>query len=101
MHQKGYLHCDLKTNNVLISKKKGYVIDFGKVHKVTHSSAKKYKEAFSHIAPEVLQGSPASTASDVYSLGKILKAIAQEVNSTVLLHLGKTATSSDPRKRDY
>ena len=101
MHQKGYLHCDLKTNNVLISKKKGYIIDFGKVRKITHSSAKKYKEVFSHIAPEVLQGSPASTASDVYSLGKILKAIAQEVNSTVLLHLGKTATSSDPRKRDY
>jgi serine/threonine protein kinase len=96
MHQKGYLHCDLKTNKVLISKKKGYVIDFGKVCRITHSSAKKYKEVFSHIAPEVLQGSPATTASDVYSsyilFGKISKVIAQEVNSTVLLQLGKTAT---------
>jgi serine/threonine protein kinase len=85
----------------LISKKKGYIIDFGKVQvrKITHSSAEKYKEVFSHIAPEVLQGSPVTTASDVYSFGKILKAIAQEVNSTVLLQLGKIAISSDPRKR--
>jgi serine/threonine protein kinase len=47
MHQKGYLQCDLKSNNVLISKNKGY--DFGKVLKITHSSSKKYKEVFSHI----------------------------------------------------
>ena len=31
IHSKGYLHCDLKTNNVLVLKKRGFVIDFGKV----------------------------------------------------------------------
>jgi serine/threonine protein kinase len=29
-HQKGFVHCDVKSNNVLVSGKKGYLIDFGK-----------------------------------------------------------------------
>ncbi|CAB4003683.1 serine threonine kinase [Paramuricea clavata] len=31
MHQRGYLHCGLKSNNVLVAQNKGYLIDFGKV----------------------------------------------------------------------
>lgn len=30
IHSKGFLHCDLKSNSVLVSKKHGYIIDFGK-----------------------------------------------------------------------
>lgn len=42
IHKKGYLHCDLKTDNVLVSQQKGYLIDFGKVQEMAHPSAKEY-----------------------------------------------------------
>ena len=99
MHQKGYLHCDLKTDNVLVSKRKGYLIDFGKVREMAHPTAKKYKVLHGHIAPEVLKGSHVNSASDVYSLGIIFKTIAKEINSKVLSQLGKTATNIDPKQR--
>ena len=30
IHTKGFLHCDLKANNFLVSNKHGYIINFGK-----------------------------------------------------------------------
>ena len=78
LHQKGYLHCDLKTDNELVCNKKGYLIDFGKVRKIGNLSAKKYSIFSPHIAPEVLNGYPASIASDIYSLGKIIVAIGKK-----------------------
>ena len=30
VHNKGFLHCDVKSNNVLVAGKKGFLIDFGK-----------------------------------------------------------------------
>lgn len=73
MHQKGYIHCDLKTNNVLVFQRKGYLIDFGKVRGMHSTTGKKYQEVYSHIATEVLKGCPPNFASDVYSLGKVFK----------------------------
>ena len=35
MHQRGYLHCGLKSNNVLVAQNKGYLIDFGKVCEIS------------------------------------------------------------------
>ena len=32
IHNTGYSHCDVKTDNVIIFQKKGYLIDFGKVN---------------------------------------------------------------------
>ena len=48
------------------SRKKGYLIDFGKVNAIASSSAKKYKRHYDHIAPEVLDGNPPTPASDVF-----------------------------------
>ena len=82
MHQKGYLHCDLKSNNVLVAQNKGYLIDFGKVCEISGPKAKKYKEVYRHIAPEVLKGSPVAPASDMYSLSKILQEIGKKIDSS-------------------
>ncbi len=72
MHQRGYLDCNLKSN-VLVAQKK-------------------YKDVYKHIAPQVLKGFPVTPASDIYSLGRGLTAIAKNINSTILLQLGKAAT---------
>ena len=99
MHQRGYIHCDLKTNNVLVAQNKGFLIDFGKVCEISRPKAKKYKEVYKHIAPEVLKGFPVTPASDIYSLGRVLKAIAKKTNSTILLQLGTAATDLNPKQR--
>ena len=54
VHSKGFLHCDLKSNDVLVSKKHGYIIDFGKACDSSFPTTKKYTVCYPHIAPEVL-----------------------------------------------
>jgi serine/threonine protein kinase len=99
LHQKGYLHCDLKTNNVLVFKKKGYLVDFGKVKKITNTSTKKYTQLYPHIASEVLNGARASPASDMYSMGKILLCIGDKLKNDHLLPIGRLFSDSEPTKR--
>ena len=99
MHQKGYLHCDLKSNNVLVAQNKGYIIDFGKACEISRPKAKKYKEVYRHVAPEVLKGSPVSPASDMYFLGKVLNEIGTKIRSSLLLQLAEAATDLNPTKR--
>ncbi len=85
IHEKGYLHCDIKTNNVLVSQSKtGYLIDFGKVKPILNPPAKKYAKSCNYIAPEVLNGSPPSPAGDIYSFGIIIKAIGETTGDAML-----------------
>ena len=99
MHQRGYLHCDLKSNNVLVAENKGFLIDFGKVCQISRPKAKKYQKVYKHIAPEVLKGFPVTPASDIYSLGKVLKEVAKKINSTILLQLANAATDHNSKLR--
>ncbi len=99
VHSKGYLHCDIKTDNTLVFKKKGYLIDFAKVKRMACPSAKKYVKHYNHIAPEVLKGNPVSSASDVYSLGRIILAIGQETGTKLLNDLSSKSISCDPKQR--
>ena len=69
VHKKGFLHCDVKSNNVLVSGKKGFLIDFGKACPISRPTARKYSSFYNHIATEVLRGFPVSTSTDVFSLG--------------------------------
>ena len=50
MHKKGFLHGDLKSNIIVVSNGKGYLIDFGKACAITSPSAKKYQKIYPHIA---------------------------------------------------
>ena len=100
IHEKGYLHCDLKSNNVLVSNHKGYLIDCGKVYvQFKNPRAKKYKTSYPHIAPEVHSGNPVSQASDVFSLGKIIKITAERLKNQELLSLGEKAAAPLPHLR--
>ena len=99
IHKKGFLHCDLKTDNVLVSRNKGYVIDFGKLQQMAHPCAKEYKRHYERIAPEVLKGGHVNSASDVYSLGRIMTKIGKVANITLLKDLGRSSTNPDPKER--
>ena len=99
VHKKGFLHCDLKTNNVVVYKKEGFLIDFGKACPITSPRAKKYKFSYPHIAPEVLKGSPCSKHSDIYSLGTVLRKIGLSQNILCITEVGCKCLNDSPKQR--
>ena len=99
IHTKGFLHCDLKANNVLVSNKHGYIIDFGKTCDSSFPPAKKYSICYPHIAPEVVHGSPCSKASDIFSLGKILFKVGVKQNIPLLASMAQECLDASPVRR--
>lgn len=70
----GLLHGDLKPSNLAITREgktvQGKIIDFGFAKRATSESPDKIRATPEYAAPEVLEGKPASSASDLYALGK-------------------------------
>ena len=94
VHSRGYLHNDIKANNVVLEKNSTapekyspVLIDFGKSTKaaassVSLSSSRKRiasEHLKSYLAPEVMKDRLYSAASDVYSIGKMLKNVSKMV----------------------
>ena len=113
IHEKGFLHNDLKSNNIVLDNRDGVynpvIIDFGK--SVPMSGARgpksfsaerqrKYATEFPHIAPEIVSGVKGqSTASDIFSLGKIGETIFRKAELGRLPLVLVQALNSDPTKR--
>ena len=113
VHEKGFLHNDLKSNNVVLDNKDGIynlvVIDFGK--SVPTSGArgpkllsaerkKQYARDFPHIAPEIVGGVKGqSIASDIFSLAKIGETIFKKAELGRLPRILVQALNADPTKR--
>ena len=76
LHQKDIVHNDLKPDNILVSKASGALklIDMGFADDNTHLG-KALGGTRSYASPELLAGADVTTASDVYSLGVILKSL--------------------------
>lgn len=72
LHSKGIIHTDIKSDNILLSNKRGYIIDLGKACRVNEApKPKKYKTQYSHVAPEVLNGRRYySKESDIFKLAE-------------------------------
>lgn len=83
IHKKGFLHNDLKLDNVVIGtaisrKFRAFIIDFGKSchfdcgrqYKLTEEQKVAYKKEHAQVAPDLRDGFvPQSFLSDVYSFG--------------------------------
>ena len=99
IHFKGFLHCDLKSNNVLVNKKRGFIIDFGKACDSSFPTTKRYNVCYPHIAPEVLHGSPCSKPSDIFSLGKIIFKVGVKHNIPLLVSTAQKCLDANPIRR--
>lgn len=110
VHSKGFLHNDIKANNVVLEcnssadKYTPVLIDFGKSTKKGTGSYRRKGTADgrgrSYLAPEVLEKGNHSEASDVYSIGRMLKVISSAVGFYPRVRaLVKEATSETPELR--
>jgi serine/threonine-protein kinase len=72
MHQLGYVHCDLKPNNILRSDSGMVkVIDYGQSCKIG-TIKERIQGTPDYIAPEQVQRKPISVQTDVFNLGATL-----------------------------
>lgn len=80
IHEANWVHGDVSPQNLLVDAR-GHVtvIDLGFAQPTGSSFDLKYRGTPDYAAPELLTGVPATPASDVYSLGKVLeKLLADE-----------------------
>ena len=69
MHQKGYIHCDIKPNNIMISKSGSIkIIDLGQSCK-SGTTKQRIQGTPDYIAPEQVKRRPLNPRTDVFNLG--------------------------------
>ncbi len=72
-HAKGVLHRDLKPANVMIDGQgDARMMDFGLALNVTAQQERVLAGTPAYVAPEQLEGTPASVQSDLYALGLVM-----------------------------
>src|SRR5258708_1870780 len=72
LHRRGIVHRDLKPSNVLVAGGQVKVLDFGlSVRTEQNRTTGGTSGTLAYMAPEVLNGDPASIAADLYAVGVI------------------------------
>ena len=92
MHMAGYVHADLKPNNILVTREGAVkLIDLGQ-SSVMHEAKPRVQGTIDYMAPEQAQRGVLDQRTDVFGLGAALhrvftgKPVATEMNQTVNLH---------------
>ena len=112
MHDKGLLHNDLKTENILVRNVGGSwracIIDVGlctleshpRVCHLTPAQKARCRRYHVHIAPELVEdAAPQTRLSDVFQLGLVLHSIGSWGGVPNLVGLGSWCMRRDPGKR--
>lgn len=93
LHQAGYVHCDLKPNNILVSTDgQVKVIDLGQACPVG-SVKKRIQGTPDFIAPEQVRREPVSIQTDVYNLGATFYCLLSGKKLPTLFTLKKSENS--------
>ncbi|XP_066921273.1 uncharacterized protein [Clytia hemisphaerica] len=109
IHRKGFLHNDIKSNNILLrSDSTPVIIDFGKStlrsqpqeYRLTSEQKERYNVRYPYLAHELRNGSglKTSTRTDIFSLGFVFNFVADKENM-LLQGLQKSIQEICPAKR--
>lgn len=105
-HARGVLHRDVTLTNVMVTTLGGHVklVDFGLAKFLAESRPlSRVHGVPAFLAPEVGAGQPATTQSDVYSVGCLLRALltakGRVIPTTALEDLVATLSAFDPADR--
>ena len=99
MHAKGFVHADMKPNNVLVDKQKRIkIIDFGQSCKVG-SVKERIQGTPDYIAPEQVRRRPIVAETDVFNLGATMYWLLTSKHVPTLIPRGKAGVTlrSDER----
>ncbi|RZO63991.1 MAG: hypothetical protein EVA89_05790, partial [Sandaracinaceae bacterium] len=72
LHDRGWVHGDLKPDNLIVEGHRLRVIDLGLATRIGSPAA---GGTHGFLAPELLRGEPVSVASDLYAFGRTLQAL--------------------------
>ena len=115
IHDFDFLHNDIKEDNVLLEFRghrwHAVIIDLGLLttmaypHRTHVTSSMKEarrqkKDSFDHLAPEIiLEESPGSVAADIYSVGMVIRTIAEFISCDDLKTVAEACTQEEPYLR--
>jgi len=110
IHNRGYLHGDLKGNNVVIagSAHKPVIIDFGKSQEIAKAirpkpkvNFEKARKRYPHVAPELHRGERPSVASDIFSFGALISKVLEDGEFQIpsVKNIAERCISTTPAKR--
>lgn len=100
-HRNSILHCDFKPANILLTgsgkNERAVITDFGLARALGRTDVISHELLVGgtppYIAPELLQGQPATVRSDIYAFGKVLEAMLPESK------LAPECQAADPNRR--
>ena len=78
-HSQGVVHCDLKPENVVLSRDRAVVIDFGMAHVIPFES---FGGTPVYSSPEVISGDGITFAADIWSIGQIWRELLNRESKT-------------------